>query len=108
MQHQQNYKKISPEAKKYAARIIFHADRQTQARPLLTEIKKLNFYQVNIQTVGISRILGVLRHSFHSHFNHNYFTRFSHNTFKHGHKKRKDSLEGSLDPVLFVAELDFP
>ena len=24
------------------------------------------------------------------------------------HKKRKDSLEGSLDWVLFVAELEFP
>ena len=26
----------------------------------------------------------------------------------HSHKKRKDSLEGSLDRVLFAAELDFP
>ena len=27
---------------------------------------------------------------------------------RHSHKKRKDSLEGSLDRVLFAAELDFP
>ena len=27
---------------------------------------------------------------------------------KHSHKKRKDSLEGSLDRVLFAAELEFP
>ena len=26
----------------------------------------------------------------------------------HSHKKRKDSLEGSLDRVLFAAELDLP
>ena len=26
----------------------------------------------------------------------------------HSHKKRKDSLEGSLDRVLFAAELKFP
>ena len=26
----------------------------------------------------------------------------------HGHKKWKDSLEGSLDQVLLVAELEFP
>ena len=26
----------------------------------------------------------------------------------HSHKKRKDSLKGSLDRVLFVAELEFP
>ena len=26
----------------------------------------------------------------------------------HSHKKRKDSLKGSLDQVLFVAELEFP
>ena len=26
----------------------------------------------------------------------------------HSHKKRKDKQEGSLDRVLFVAELDFP
>ena len=26
----------------------------------------------------------------------------------HSHKKRKDSLEGSLDRVLFAAELEFP
>ena len=26
----------------------------------------------------------------------------------HSHKKRKDSLEGSLDQVLFAAELEFP
>ena len=26
----------------------------------------------------------------------------------HNHKKRKDSLEGSLDRILFAAELDFP
>ena len=26
----------------------------------------------------------------------------------HSHKKRKDSLENSLDPVLFAAELEFP
>ena len=26
----------------------------------------------------------------------------------HSHKKRKDSLEGSLDRILFVAELEFP
>ena len=29
-------------------------------------------------------------------------------SIKHSHKKRKDSLEGSLDRVLFVAELGFP
>ena len=28
--------------------------------------------------------------------------------FDHSHKKRKDSLEGSLDRVLFAAELKFP
>ena len=28
--------------------------------------------------------------------------------FEHSHKKRKDSLEGSLDQVLFAAELAFP
>ena len=28
--------------------------------------------------------------------------------FEHSHKKRKDSLEGSLDQVLFAAELEFP
>ena len=27
---------------------------------------------------------------------------------KHSHKKWKDSLEGSLDRVLFAAELEFP
>ena len=27
---------------------------------------------------------------------------------QHSHKKRKDSLEGSLDRVLFIAELEFP
>ena len=27
---------------------------------------------------------------------------------EHSHKKRKDSLEGSLDRVLFAAELEFP
>ena len=27
---------------------------------------------------------------------------------EHSHKKRKDSLEGSLDWVLFAAELKFP
>ena len=27
---------------------------------------------------------------------------------KHGHNKRKDSLEGSLDRVLFATELKFP
>ena len=26
----------------------------------------------------------------------------------HSHKKRKDSLEGSLDRVLFASELEFP
>ena len=30
------------------------------------------------------------------------------NVFNHSHKKRKDSLEGSLDRVLFAAELEFP
>ena len=29
-------------------------------------------------------------------------------SIKHSHKKQKDSLEGSLDRVLFAAELDFP
>ena len=29
-------------------------------------------------------------------------------SFYHSHKKRKDSLEGSLDRVLFAAELEFP
>ena len=28
--------------------------------------------------------------------------------FEHSHKKQKDSLEGSLDRVLFAAELEFP
>ena len=28
--------------------------------------------------------------------------------FNHSHKKQKDSLEGSLDRVLFAAELEFP
>ena len=28
--------------------------------------------------------------------------------FYHSHKKQKDSLEGSLDRVLFAAELEFP
>ena len=28
--------------------------------------------------------------------------------FNHSHKKRKDSLEGSLDQVLLAAELEFP
>ena len=28
--------------------------------------------------------------------------------YKHSHKKRKDSLEGSLNRVLFAAELEFP
>ena len=27
--------------------------------------------------------------------------------YRHSHKKRKDSLEGSLDGVLFLAELEF-
>ena len=27
---------------------------------------------------------------------------------EHSHKKRKDNLEGSLDRVLFAAELEFP
>ena len=30
------------------------------------------------------------------------------NQFQHSHKKRKDSLEGSLGRVLFAAELEFP
>ena len=30
------------------------------------------------------------------------------NRFHHSHKKRKDSLEGSLDRVLLAAELEFP
>ena len=29
-------------------------------------------------------------------------------TLKHSHKKRKDSLESSMDRVLFAAEFDFP
>ena len=29
-------------------------------------------------------------------------------TVNHSHKKRKDSLQGSLDRVLFVAKLEFP
>ena len=29
-------------------------------------------------------------------------------TYNHSHKKRKDSLEGSLDRVLFAAELESP
>ena len=29
-------------------------------------------------------------------------------TLRHSHKKRKDSLEGSLDRVLLAAELEFP
>ena len=29
-------------------------------------------------------------------------------TLNHSHKKRKDSLEGSLDQVLLGAELEFP
>ena len=29
-------------------------------------------------------------------------------SFYHSHKKRKDSLEGSLDRILFAAELEFP
>ena len=32
----------------------------------------------------------------------------SYHTFIHSHKKRKDSLEGSLDRVLLAAELEFP
>ena len=28
--------------------------------------------------------------------------------YNHSHKKQKDSLEGSLDRVLFAAELEFP
>ena len=28
--------------------------------------------------------------------------------YKHSHKKRKDSLEGSLNQVLLAAELEFP
>ena len=28
--------------------------------------------------------------------------------FKHSHKKRKDHLEGSLDRVVFAAEIEFP
>ena len=30
------------------------------------------------------------------------------NTFKHSHKKRTDSLEGSLYEATFAAELEFP
>ena len=30
------------------------------------------------------------------------------NIYNHSHKKRKNSLEGSLDQVLFAAELKFP
>ena len=30
------------------------------------------------------------------------------NAFQHSHKKRKDNMEGSLDRVLLVAELEFP
>ena len=33
---------------------------------------------------------------------------FLEDIFNHSHKKRKDSLEGSLDEVLVVAELEFP
>ena len=40
-------------------------------------------------------------------FNTIFFTRFF-NTIYHSHKKRKDSLEGSLKRVLFGAELEFP
>ena len=29
-------------------------------------------------------------------------------SYKHSHKKRKDSREDNLDRVLFVAELEFP
>ena len=32
----------------------------------------------------------------------------SYHTFIHSHKKRKDSLEGSLDRVLLAAELEVP
>ena len=32
---------------KYVARIIWYANKQTHARPLLTENKALNVYQVN-------------------------------------------------------------
>ena len=28
--------------------------------------------------------------------------------FEHSHKKRNDSIEGSLDRVLFAEELEFP
>ena len=40
---------------KHAARIISYADRQTHARPLLTEIIALNIYQVNTQQALIFR-----------------------------------------------------
>ena len=30
------------------------------------------------------------------------------NIFSHGHKKRKDSVEGSMDRLLFATELEFP
>ena len=39
------------------------------------------------------------------HFKFPIFTKI--NPHKHNHKKRKDSLEGSLDRVLFAAELEF-
>ena len=46
-------------------------------------------------------------------YRHIYIYRHTHihthtHTSYHSHKKRKDRLEGSLDRVLFAAELEFP
>ena len=72
----------------HAARIIFYADRQTDARPFRSEIKTLDVYQVNIQQafpfmqrVKISSIPRIFKYNFHS-INHSYLLRFSKNTFK--------------------------
>ena len=55
---------------KHATHIIFYADRQTQARPLLTDIKALNVTVTHkvlifMQKVKISSISRVSKHNFH-------------------------------------------
>ena len=68
---------------KQAARIIFHKDRLTHARPLMKILKALNVYQLNLYQ--IASFMYQVKHTtipkiFNSNFSsveHSYSTRFS-------------------------------
>ena len=73
---------------KQAARIIFHKDRLTHARPLLKKLKALNVYQIKLYHI-LSFMYKVKNDNvpkiFNSDFSsvtHSYPTRFSFNSFQ--------------------------